>query len=174
MQSSGFGVGLSWATTAWGADFLRFDPYSTFNFAVELEGLLIGGFTEASGLESQVETEDYQEGGVNNYVHQFPKQTKQTNIVLKRGMTGISTMWNWYYDVTQGIIERKSGTIMMLDRKLIPITWWNFHNAYPVKWTGPTFKADSDEVGFESLELVHEGISQPLLAQALALSQQFF
>jgi phage tail-like protein len=61
---------------------------------------------------------------------------------------------------------------MMLDRRQIPVMWWNFYNACPTKWTGPEFDASSDNVAFESIELVHEGISQPLLSRTLGAVQQ--
>jgi phage tail-like protein len=151
---------------------LRFDPFMSYNFVVELEGMIVGGFSEVSGLESQIETEDYREGGVNNYVHHFPKQTTQSNLVLTKGIAGIGSLWDWYYNATQGIIQRKNGTIMMLNQQQIPVMWWNFYNAYPTKWTGPQFNASSENVAVEAVELVHEGLSKPLLSQALGAVQQ--
>ena len=151
---------------------LRFDPFMSYNFVVELEGMIVGGFSEVSGLESQIETEDYREGGVNNYVHHFPKQTTQSNLVLTKGIAGIGSLWDWYYNATQGIIQRKNGTIMMLNQQRIPVMWWSFYNAYPTKWTGPQFNASSENVAVEAVELVHEGLSKPLLSQALGAVQQ--
>ena len=89
--------------------------------------------------------------------------------MLTHGLTSISTLWNWYYNTTQGSIQRKNGTIMLLDPRQIPVMWWNFRNALPVRWAGPTFNAVSDEVGVEQLELAHEGLTEPLLGQAVAL-----
>lgn len=149
----------------------RLDPYQAFNFAIEIEGLLVGGFTEVSGLESEIQVEEYREGGVNNYVHQFPAQTTHARLTLIHGLTDVSTLWNWYHSATRGIIQRKNGTIMLLDQQQIPVMWWNFRNAYPVKWTGPRFQASSNEVAFESIELVHEGLSKPALSQGLALGR---
>jgi phage tail-like protein len=140
-----------------------------FNFAIEIESLLVGGFSSVSGLQSEVEIEEYREGGVNDFVHQLPSQATYSRLVLTHGLTSISTLWNWYYDVTQGIIRRKSGTIALLDQRQIPVMWWNFRNALPVQWSGPEFDAGNDAVAFESIELVHEGLSKPLLGQALAL-----
>lgn len=175
MRSSGIPIGLSTplGMGSSAANF-RLDPYQGFNFAIEIESLLVGGFTEVSGLESEVETEEYREGGVNHFVHKFPTQSLSPNLVLTHGVTAVSTLWNWYYNVTQGIIQRKSGTIMLLDSRSIPVMWWNFFNAYPVKWTGPQFKADSNEIIFESIELVHEGITKPILGQLLGVAQVFF
>jgi phage tail-like protein len=173
MMSSGVPLGLSWAVSAvgnWVPGVRPLEPFPTFNFAVEIEGLLVGGFTEVSGLESQLETEPYREGGVNSYTHQLPVSASASNLTLKHGLTAISTLWNWHHQTVQGVIRRKNGTIMLLDRRQLPVMWWNFRNALPVRWTGPTFDAHSDQVGFESIELAHEGLTLPLLGQAAALA----
>jgi phage tail-like protein len=172
MQSSGIPLGLNWGLTAaqWGTD-ARLDPYMAFNFAIEIEGLIVGGFSEVSGLESHIETEDYREGGVNTFVHHLPRQTLHSNLILVHGLTDISTLWNWYYEVTQGIIHRRNCTIALFDPQHIPVMWWNVRNALPIKWIGPQLKADSDAVAFESIELIHAGSTKPLLGQALALGR---
>ncbi|GAA3812838.1 hypothetical protein GCM10022226_36900 [Sphaerisporangium flaviroseum] len=173
MTSTGVPLGLSWLPTAagnWAPARPLLEPFPAFNFAVEIEGLLLGGCSEVSGLESRVETEDYREGGVNGYVHRLPGVTSHSNLVLTRGLTANSVMWNWHYNAVRGVIHRKNGTIMLLDARQTPVMWWNFRNALPVRWTGPTFDARGDQVAFESLELAHEGLTKPLLGQAAALA----
>jgi phage tail-like protein len=173
MRSTGVPLGLSWLPSVvgnWVPGARPLPPHQIFNFAVEIEGLLVGGFTEVSGLESEIQVEEYREGGVNGFVHRLPGLSSHANLVLTHGLTAISTLWDWYYSTTQGIIRRKNGTIMLLSPQQIPVMWWNFRNGLPVRWTGPTFNAASDEVGFESLELVHEGLTKPLLGQAAALA----
>jgi len=174
MTASGIPLGLTWLPSVagnWALGARPLPPYMTFNFAVEIEGLLVGGFTEVSGLESEVSVEEIREGGVNGYVHKLPGVTSHANLVLRHGITGLSTLWSWYYDTTQGAIQRRNGSIVMLDARQVPVMWWNFRNALPVRWTGPEFRASSDEVGVEALELVHEGLTKPLLGQAAALAQ---
>ena len=174
MISSGVPLGLSWLPAAvgnWAPGVRPLEPFMIFNFAVEIEGLLCGGFTEVGGLTSEIQFDTYREGGVNGYVHKLPNHAEYGNLSFKYGLTSISTLWNWHYNTTQGIIQRKNGTLMLLDRKQIPVMWWNFRNALPVKWSGPTFNATNDEAGFETLELIHEGLSKPLLGQAAALAQ---
>jgi phage tail-like protein len=173
MTSTGVPLGLSWLPSAvgnWVPGARQLEPFLTFNFAVEIEGLLVGGFSEVSGLESDIQFDDYREGGLNGFVHKLPNHTTFANLSLKHGLTSISTLWNWHYNTTQGIIHRKNGTIMLLNQRQIPVMWWNFRNALPVRWSGPSFNAASDEVGAEVLELVHEGLTKPLLGQAAALA----
>lgn len=174
MRTSGAPLGLSWALAAagnWTPGVRPLDPWLTFNFAVEIEGLLVGGFSEVSGLESEIAFEEVREGGVNSFLRKVPGQTTYSNLVFKHGLTGISTLWDWYYNTSQGLIQRKNGTIVLLDAQQTPVMWWNFRNALPVRWSGPTFDAARDEVGFETLELIHEGLTKPLLGQAAALAQ---
>jgi phage tail-like protein len=173
MISSGVPLGLSWLPSVvgnWVPGVRPLEPFQTFNFAVEIEGLLVGGFSEVSGLESDIHVEDYHEGGLNGFVHKLPGPTSYANLQLKHGLSAISTLWNWYSDTSRGVIQRKNGTIMLLDPRQIPIMWWNFRNALPVRWIGPTFDASSDSVGFETLELAHQGLTLPLLGQAAALA----
>ena len=55
MPSLGLNTAFSLATNLLG---VRADPYQAFNFLVEIESILAGGFSECSGL--QVETELYE------------------------------------------------------------------------------------------------------------------
>jgi phage tail-like protein len=129
-----------------------------FRFKVELDGLLVGGFSEVTGLQAETALQEYQEGGVNNYVHQFPKQTKFPKIVLKRGLTGSGDLWEWYESVIAGKVKRKNGSIIMYSRSGHEVCRWNFFDAYPVKWAGPDFNATNNNVAIESIELVHNGL----------------
>ena len=134
------------------------DPYIAYNFVVEVEGLQIGGFTEVTGLSSEIELEQYQEGGANDYIHKFPKKTTYPNLVLSRGLTNDDELWQWYQEASQGRIKTKNGTITLRDSQGKEVMWWNFKRAYPVKWEGPKFDASSNEIAIERIELVHQGI----------------
>lgn len=136
------------------------DPYQGCNFLVEIDSLTVAGFSEVSGLQVETETEDYHEGGVNDYVHRLPKATKQSNITLKRGITDSDILWQWHQKAVNGRIERKKGRIVLLDSEGSEKWHWTFEGAYPVKWTGPELKADASSVALEILELAHTGITK--------------
>ncbi len=144
----------------------RLDPYLAVNFVVEIEGLIAGGFSKVDGLDSAIETQDYVEGGRNEYVHKVLKGVLYTPIVLSHGLTDVDSLWAWHERTRRGVIQRKNGTIMLLDRERIPVMWWNFAEALPVKWTGPSFDAAADaQVAVERVELVHRGITKPIASQ---------
>jgi phage tail-like protein len=154
------GAGLAFALAA-GELGVRLDPFHGSNFVVEIEGILSGQFSEVSGLQAETEIEEYAEGGLNSYVHRFAGRTKHSPLQLKHGLTLIDGLWWWHQDVIRGKITRRNGTIYLLTAKRIPVLWWNFKNAFPSKWVGPSFHANSSEVAFESIELAHEGLSRP-------------
>ncbi len=136
------------------------DPYLGFNFLVELDQIIVGGFSEVSGLQSEIKYDEYREGGVNKFVRKLPKCVEHSNIVLRRGITDSDELWKWYQDVVYGDFKRKLGSIILRDRHGEECKRWDFLRAYPIKWIGPELKADSNSVAIESLELVHEGIQQ--------------
>jgi len=151
---------------------VRVDPYQVFNFFIEIEGILAGGFSECSGLQVETEVHEYAEGGQNEYVHRFRGRTKYPPLVLKHGLTVINGLWLWHKEVLEGKVNRKNGTIYLLDRRRIPVLWWDFKQAFPTKWTGPELRANSGDVAFESIELAHQGLrlsrSEATLAAGLA------
>jgi phage tail-like protein len=139
----------------------RRDPFLGYNFAVEIEGLVAGGFSEVSGLQTEIEVQDYREGGVNEYIHKRAGPTRYpSNLILKKGMTDSRTLWNWYRDVAQGKVERKNVSVLLLDSTGQEKVRWNFEKAYPVKWVGPDLKGAATEVAVETLELAHRGIAK--------------
>lgn len=137
----------------------RRDPYLAYRFLVELEGLVVGGFSDVTGLQSEIEFFDYREGGVNDYIHKLWGPTRYpTNLTLKHGLTDRFDLWLWYLGITQGIILRRNLSILLLDDRGDEKIRWNFIGAYPVRWIGPELRAGSAAVTIETLELVHRGL----------------
>ena len=133
-------------------------PYTTFRFRIEISGITVAQVSEVTGLQIENETEQYEEGGVNDFVHQLPKRTKYQHITLKRGITDKDDLWQWFQDVVNGDFERKDGAIILMDPAGEDKWRWDFFRAYPVKWTGPEMRAESNTVAFETVELAHHGI----------------
>lgn len=131
---------------------------------------LAGGFSKIEGLDAEVELESYHPGGDTSSEHRFFKYGKYPKIVLKRGVTFNTDIWDWHHQVITGERKtRKSGTIILLDSKKFfdvpgvalpfehfPVAAWTFHNALPIKLGGPVLDAkegEGDAVAIETLEL---------------------
>jgi len=82
----------------------RNDPYLSLNFLVEIEGLLVGGFQEVTGLQVETEVEDYREGGVNDFELKFATLTTYPNLVLERGLAESD------HTAIAKLIEERTGT----------------------------------------------------------------
>ena len=138
----------------------RIDPYFGFRFRISIQGIIEGGFSEFSGLQVTTQVEDFIEGGVNSFVHKFPKETTFANLILKKGLADSGVLWKWHKDVIQNNFERHDVQIFLMDSNNKDVRQWSFRKAFPVKWTGPEFKADSNTVAFETLELAHHGYTE--------------
>jgi phage tail-like protein len=128
---------------------------------------LAGGFRNVEGLSAQAALEAYHEGGVNHSEYQFFKQAAYPKIVLKRGVTFNTDIWDWHHQVITGQRKtRKSGTIILLDqRKLFDVP--DVSVALPFQYfpvAGPDLDANGGEgaaaVSIETLELRPEKIER--------------
>lgn len=148
----------------------RIDPLPAYNFYITLidastqfstvssaaMGLLLGGFTECSGLDASLEIEEYKEGGVNDRVHKFPSRHTYSNITLKRGVGFGEDLWLWYEEFLKGEGKRRNGLIVLANELKLPIKIWGFQRGLPIKWAGPAFNASSSAVAIEGIEIAHE------------------
>jgi phage tail-like protein len=136
------------------------DPYLSFRFLVEVQGLVVAGFSEVSGLSAETEVDEQREGGVNEFVHKLPKLTKYPNLTLKWGLTDSDVLWKWHHDVKTGRVKRANVHLVLLDSEGNEKWRWSFEKAYPIKWIGPDLKSDGSSVALESLEIAHNGFSK--------------
>ena len=148
-------------------DFL-YDKAGTSNatFSVDIDKVPIGRFTEVSGLEVSLETEEFKEGGVNGHTHHLPTRLVWPNITLKRGITFENLLLVWFEESVgpKFASTGKAGSSREVAINLISSTGktlrtWTLHDAYPVKWTGPSFAADSNDFATEQLEIAHSGFT---------------
>ena len=140
----------------------RLDPWTSFNFVLELDGLFVGAFSRVEGLEGSLQVEEYYEGGRNDAPRRLVGHTKWQNLSLVRGMTELDPMWSWFAETARGQVRRRSGAIIMLNASRFPVSGWIFHDALPVRWVGPSFDAMRDgEVAVNRLELAHGGLERP-------------
>ena len=136
------------------------DPFLNFNFLVEIDGITRAAFHEASGLDATIDVIEHREGGENTRLRKLPGQTKFSNIVLKWGMTDEQELYQWFSEAVRGNLQRKNGSIVLLDRKGDEVARWNFLRAWPTKYHAPDMNAEGNDVAIETLELAHEGLDR--------------
>lgn len=143
----------------------KVDPFATFKFRVEVDGIEEAVFSECNGMEMATEVFEYKEGGLNEYVLKFPGRTKLSNVTLKRGTAESNYLYQWYHDQEEDLLTGNAITIKQVTITLYSTAdpdlemSWILNNAFPVKWVGPAFKTSEAAVAIETLEFAHHGIT---------------
>ncbi len=127
-------------------------------FWVEIDNILEAVFIECSGLNATTETYAVKEGGLNSHVHLLPVRTTYSNLTLKHGLSSSLKFWDWYTKTLEGTVERHDITIVLYSSEKLntPVRKWLISGAYPIKWTGPTFNAKTQEFAVETVELAYD------------------
>jgi phage tail-like protein len=143
----------------------REDPYAGHQFEIVINGIsddgtaVKGSFSECSGLEASMDPIEYRNGSEDFTVRKIPGLKKFTNIVLKRGIIGDLTLWNWILEGLNGTVHRTAGAIILLDEAKQEVMRWQFKRGWPAKYTVAAFNAKNNEIAMETLEIAHEGLS---------------
>jgi phage tail-like protein len=136
-------------------------PYGSFRFNVDVDGVLVGGFSEVTGLGTEVTVAEYRNGNERTtYTHKVPGLHKVTDVTLKRGVIDSRSVWQWIEELrTRGHAARRSVRISLLDEEFNPVQQWRLVNAIPTKYTGPSLNAKGGtDVAMEELVLAYEDL----------------
>jgi phage tail-like protein len=161
---------------------VRLDPFPAFNFLVTfvdtskpeitalnaIQNVVLGGFSECSGLEMTLQVDEHREGGNNGTVRKFPGRVSWSNIRLRRGMTFSDELWNWHYSFVTAKGRRRDGIVLLQNEEQTPVKAWIFRAGLPVRWSGPALDAAQSRVSIEELEIAHEGLELAAPAAGLA------
>jgi phage tail-like protein len=119
-----------------------------------------GAFAECTGLEATMEPRVIQQGGSNYGAIQRVGPVSFATVVLKRGVTSGSDLWQWFQLVAAGGYGfRLDVEVEMRDGAGQPVLTWALRRALPVKFKAADLNARGTEVGIEELHLAHEGLS---------------
>ncbi|MBP3961292.1 MULTISPECIES: phage tail protein [Paenibacillus] len=138
----------------------RNDPYRNFRFRIEIEGIQQAGFSEVSGFEASLDVIEYREGNEVITPRKLPGLAKYGNISLKWGATDSMDLYDWMQECIEGTIERKTVTIIAIDEEGGDVATWQVIEAWPVKYSAPSFNGTGAEVAIEFVELAHEGMTR--------------
>jgi len=127
-----------------------------------------GAFQECSGLEIEMDVQEYQEGGRNNGTVRRVGRAKYQPITLKRGMfyvqgTGSQVnveLWHWMQRIVNGErpVPRYDGVVSVMSADGVVRARWMFDRGLPSKIRGPELNGKSGELAIEELTIAHEGL----------------
>jgi phage tail-like protein len=140
------------------------DLMTTFSFHVEFDGVDVGAYKEATGVESETEIIEYKEAAKDGklIIRKVPGAMKWSDITLKKRIDSSTDLWEWRKEVEQGDIDsaRRNGSIVLYDSTLQEVARWNFENGWPSKWKGADLNAGEDQIAVEEITITHEGLSR--------------
>jgi phage tail-like protein len=155
---------------------VRFDPAPAYLFYVEISGIIVGMFTECSGIGATRSIEKFSEGGLNDHTHSLPGPVEYGNITLKRGISVSRELWNWFhtgvYDfqvkrLNISIIQGAPGHNLLTALTSAGygvVKRWNVDKAFPASWRLSDLNVKTtDSVAIETLEIAHAGVSLGLV-----------
>lgn len=155
----------------------REDPLPKFRYHVEIDSMVVGGFSEVRGLSMAIDEPERAEsddrpiwkrvfgfggsedrGSATKTMHGRRLATNSPTLKLRRGVTEDTALWQWYEEWLTGAGERRTVRVILLDENGREARGWECRNARPVRWVGPTLIAGESGVALETFELEHEGI----------------
>jgi len=124
-----------------------------------------GGFQECTGLEVEMDVQEYQEGGRNDGVIRQVGRGRYSNLVLRRGMFHGGgqvnrELWQWLQSVISGErpVRRYNGVIEVMSVADEVVATWTFERGLPQRIRGPELNAKTGEIAIEELTIAHEGL----------------
>jgi phage tail-like protein len=141
------------------------EPRPASHFRLKIGGHeTVGVFREVSGLESETEIIEHKSVDENGIpvTRKVPGHTKWSNLTLKRGVDENLELWKWRDQVTKEGPDsaRVDGTIELLDYKGSVISTYKFIQGWPIKYSGGTLNATSNEIALEEIQICHEGLER--------------
>jgi phage tail-like protein len=151
----------------------RQTPYAQFNFSVDLSlpeagpSTPLGGFQECSALAQEVAVIEYRYGNDPNLrVQKLTGLNKVTDVTLKRGVVGTTTLFGWFDQIRRGNVDPTSNYVYNITITLntevdqtTPVLSWTLVNARPIKHSIGPLNAKGTDVAMEELTIAYEQLS---------------
>jgi phage tail-like protein len=138
------------------------DPHGGYFFDLEIGNLSLAHFNEATGLKTSTTIFEIEEGGVNHMVHKLPGQSRYENIIMKFGVTGSVDLLEWRNMILKDQFDdpelKRNGAIILRSNDGEEVMRWEFVDAWPVSYEGPTLNSGSSEIAIETFEFAHHGL----------------
>ena len=142
----------------------RVAPYGAFNFIVKVDGNDFGGFSDVSGLSTELKVSEYREGNSKeNHVIKVPGTHTVGDVTLKRGIVKSDDVWEWIRGSRsvggRGMDAKRDVIITLMDEAGKAVMSWQLRRVVPLKYTGPTLAAKGGgDVAMEEIVLSAEAL----------------
>ena len=140
------------------------DALAGYHYSIEIDGVTIAQFQEASGLTSELDVIELKENTKDGkyVIHKLPGNRKPPSITLKRAKNASKDLWDWHQKIYQGKVSdaRKNGSVVLYNYDHSEVARYNFVNAWPSKISTSTLKAGSNDILTEEVTIVCEELER--------------
>ena len=133
----------------------QYDPYKNFKFRVVIEGVTVGAFKNVEGLDSETEVVEHRSGAPRSMKWRTAvgvrdraaldraSRLRHPGALLLKGFIPFSPLQRLLQSRRgkRAGMHRRSGSILLYNSSGKPVAQWNFTNAWPKKWDGPSSKS---------------------------------
>lgn len=135
------------------------NPYGNFSFRVEISGIQVAAFQQATLPTPTINTLPYREGTDPSYARQISGLTTyQGNLTLAKGLTDGTDLYDWFQLVSQkgssAAGAKKNISLILLDDTGADKCRWNIINSWPISYQVSGFDATTEGVSVETFILV--------------------
>jgi phage tail-like protein len=143
-------------------------PFVAFNFGVEITfpgvsaALCGASFAECDGLEMTMEVNTIREGGNNGRQIRLSGPLAYGQLVLKRGMTRDTDLWDWFRDSYNDPSLRANAEVVMFAGEAGTFTEnkrFVLEGCVPVKLKAPALNAKDGLIAIEEMQIAYESLA---------------
>ena len=135
------------------------DDFQGSFFSLEIDGVTLAYFTGCSGLSMEFEPITFKQGDGKMIVeHKRPGRPKYGEVVMKRGLTKSTDLYDWFNDVVKAakVTPYKTASVVIFGRDSKEVARFNLEQCWPSKLSVSDLSAGSDDVMIEELTMQHE------------------
>ncbi len=142
-------------------------PFTAFNFGVEItmpgvsSPLCGASFSECDGLEMTMDVKTIREGGNNGRQIRLTGPLSYSQLVLKRGVTADTDLWDWFSDSFNDPSLRATAEVVVYGSEPgvdNATRRYRFTGCVPVKLKAPALNAKDGLIAIEELQIAYEAM----------------
>ena len=135
-------------------------PFLAYRFLLTIDGLSPMLFTEVSGLGYSLEVIEKEVSGATHSLKKMAGPIDYDELELSRPINTSTELYDWCQQSADGVVERKDGSLDLLDETGAQIASWTFQQAWPMKYSVSDLDAGDGSVITESVTLTHEMLAR--------------
>ena len=131
--------------------------HQAWDFVVEIDNVQVGGFTDCSGLGTEIKSVSQNEGGQISVVDVSTSTVTFPDITLKRGGSDNTELYDWHRNIVKGNQDKRNLSIVQ-QRGGVPVKRYNVTQAVIVKYMpGDWARSEEEKNITEEITLKHTG-----------------